>query len=314
MAGGKIMLTSQVKTYIELRQTLGYKLRETKRELDTYSKFLESKGQFRITTVNASEWANLAPSPYARERRMRHIVQLAQYLRLEDASQEIPSRELFKHEYARPLPYIYSPEDIEMLLLEAKRIRRQPKTNPIRPEVFVTLIGLIASTGMRISEALGLQFKDIINGEVLHIRQTKFGKSRYVPLHPTAVVELNKYLAVRASIPVPDHGYLFIGMGGKKLSEKMAQWTFAEILSRTKIAKDRKRRPRIHDLRHTFATRALEQCPTDRETVAAHFVALSTYLGHVDIKSTYWYLEATPGLMKQLSIIAEEFFAKGGQS
>lgn len=243
---------------------------------------------------------------------MRHVVQLAQYLRLVNLSQEIPSRELYKHEYARPLPYIYSPDEIEVLLLEAQRIRRQPKTNPIRPEVFLTLIGLIASTGMRVSEALGLQFKDIIDEEVLHIRQTKFGKSRYVPLHSTVVVELKKYLEVRGSIPVPDQEYLFIDMNGKKLSEKMAQWTFAEILTRTKIAEDRKRRPRIHDLRHTFATRALEQCPTDRESGAAHFVALSTYLGHADIKSTYWYLEATPGLMEQLSIIAEEFFAKGG--
>jgi integrase/recombinase XerD len=307
------MITTQIKKYIEIRQTLGYKLRETKRELNTYSKFLESRAEFRITSTNASDWANQAPSPYARERRMRHVVQLAEYLRQEDASQEIPSRELFKYEYARPLPYIYSPEEIEMLLQEAKRIRRQPKTNPIRPEVFFTFIGLIASTGMRISEALGLQLKDIINEDVLHIRQTKFGKSRYIPLHPTVVIELKKYLEVRLSIPAPDHCYLFIGMNGKKLTDKMAHWTFVEILTRTKIAKDRKRRPRIHDLRHTFATRALEQCPTDRESVAEHFVALSTYLGHVDIKSTYWYLEATPELMEQLSIVAEEFFSKGGR-
>lgn len=313
MAGGEIMLTTQVKTYIEIRQTLGYKLRETKRELNLFAKFMEQRKENHITSVNASAWANLASSPNGRERRMRHVVQLGHYLRLEDSSHEIPSRELFKHKYARPLPYIYSPEEIEKLLIGASKIRRQPNTNPIRPEVYVMLIGLIASTGMRISEALGLKFMDIKSGGILHIRETKFGKSRYIPVHPSVKEKLEQYFDIRKKIPVEGHDYLFIGTNGIKLTAKMADWTFLELIKKTAIGKDRKKHPRVHDLRHTFATRALERCPTDRKSVAKHFVALSTYLGHVDIKSTYWYLEATPELMSILAIVAEEFFINGRQ-
>jgi integrase/recombinase XerD len=237
---------------------------------------------------------------------------LARFLKLEDPIHEVPSRELYKHQYARPLPYIYSEDEIAKLLIGAGKLRPQPCTNPIRPEVFVMLLGLIASTGMRISEALKLRTSDIGHDGTLHIRQTKFGKSRYVPIHASVAVKLQDYLGVRKRVTAPDHDFFFTGMNGRRLTERTTEWTFSKILKSTGIGEARQRKPRIHDLRHTFATRALERCPSDRKLITKHFVALSTYLGHVDIKSTYWYLEATPELMGQLAVQAEEFIASRG--
>ena len=178
------MLVDGINHYIELRQSLGYKLREQKLVLHSFAKFLEKCGETHITSKNAEAWSNLAPSPYARDRRMRHIVMLARFLKFEDPVHEIPSRELFKHQYVRPLPYIYSKEEILELMTEAGKLRRQPNANPLRPEVFVTVLGLITATGLRISEALKLKLGDIGEDGVLFIRQTKFGKSRKSPTCP----------------------------------------------------------------------------------------------------------------------------------
>ncbi|MCT4642762.1 MAG: tyrosine-type recombinase/integrase [Bacteriovoracaceae bacterium] len=304
------MLREQFKSYIELRRSLGNKLKDTERQLGLFVDYLEKRGEKYITNQNASAWSNMSSSSYAKDIRMLRVIQLAKYLHLEDNRHQIPSRELFKHKYERPLPYIYSKKEINLILSSFKKIRRQPNANPYRPEIFITLIGLLACTGMRISEALELKCDDIKEGGILHIQDTKFGKSRYVPLHPSALVELEKYLVLRNKIST-NHNYLFTGMHGIKLYPKAVQWRFLATIRELGIGKGRKQTPRIHDLRHTFATRALEKCSNNRDLIAKHFVALSTYLGHVDIKSTYWYLEATPALMKKLSIDAESFFLKG---
>ncbi len=306
------MLIDGYNRYITLRQSLGYKVRDEKRQLKIFTNFLTSRSETHITSENAAEWANLALSPYARDRRMHLIVLLAKFLKAEDSRHVIPSRELFKHRYERPLPFIYSKKEIELLMLEANKLRRQPNVNPIRPEVFVTFLGLIASTGMRISEALKLRVSDIKPNGVLHIRDSKFNKSRYVPLHTTVLAQVESYLKIRSAVATLAHDHLFIGFKGLRLSEKMAGWTFLQILRRTNIGINHKTKPRIHDLRHTFATRSLEQCQNDRTSINKHLVALSTYLGHVDIKSTYWYLESTPELMSQLANEAENFIVNGG--
>ena len=139
---------------------------------------------------------------------------------------------------------------------------------------------------------------------LLHIRETKFGKSRLVPLHATVTDALDRYLALRRRI-AGECDYLFPSVRHRALCPSTVNYTFGCLLRRAGIAPDRAKRPRIHDLRHSFATRVLEQCGAERREVARHFVALSTYLGHVDIKQTYWYLEATPELLSDISAAAE---------
>ena len=166
------------------------------------------------------------------------------------------------------------------------------------------MLGLIAATGLRISEALDLRFCDVLPDGVLQIRRTKFGKSRLIPLHPTAVKALDQYLEQRRRLAITDD-HVFLSAGNRRISSSMVEYTFRRIRRLAGIAPSRTCPPRIHDLRHTFATRALERCSTRREAVARHFVALSTYMGHTDIAHTYWYLEATPELMTSIAAAAE---------
>jgi integrase len=162
-----------------------------------------------------------------------------------------------------------------------------------------------------VSEALDLRFADVLPDGILHIRRTKFGKSRLLPLHPTTKEALDHYLAIRQAVATPDD-HLFLSAANKRISSSTVHTTFRRILKLARVAPDRTRMPRIHDMRHVFATRALERCSTERRAVSRHFVALSTYLGHIDIRHTYWYLEAAPELMADIAAAAEAL-AHGGE-
>ena len=151
--------------------------------------------------------------------------------------------------------------------------------------------------GLRAGEACGLRLGDVDGDRnLLVVRGGKFGKSRLIPLHPTAATALDYYLEDRHRLAVTDD-HVFLSAVNRRIHISMAWYTFNRIRKLAGIAPNQSRRPRIHDLRHTFATRVLEQCSTRREAVARHFVALSTYMGHSDIAHTYWYLEATPELL-----------------
>ena len=210
---------------------------------------------------------------------------------------------LFAERVSRPVPYIYTRDELVRILDAAGQLRPQ-KPNPLRQQLYVMLFGLIAATGLRVSEALELRLGDVLAGGVLHIRDTKFGKSRLVPLHTTVVLALDRYLDRRRLVAGSDD-HLFPSVNGKVLASSTVNYTFRCVLRVANIAPERSRRPRIHDLRHSFATHVLEQCNTERDAVARHFVALATYLGHVDIKHTYWYLQATPELMTDIAAAAE---------
>ena len=151
---------------------------------------------------------------------------------------------------------------------------------------------------------LDLRLDDVLPDGVLRIRKTKFGKSRLVPLHPTVAAALNRYLDLRRGSAVTDD-HLFLSARHRRMPYSTVNCTFRRVLRLAGVARARSRPPRIHDLRHTFATRALERCSTRREAVTRHFVALATYLGHADIAHTYWYLEATPELMTDIAAAAE---------
>ena len=299
------MLIAHVERYLSLRQTLGYKLRETSADLRAFARFAAHRGDIFVRASTAVDWATEAPSLHTRHVRLRNVAHLARFLHAEDPTHEVPSNP-FHAPTPRRLPYIYTRGEIVQLVGAASRLRQ---SYPLRRQVYMTIIGLIAATGLRISEALDLRLYDSLPDGVLQIRRTKFGKSRLLPLHPTAASALDRYLEQRCRLAVTDD-HVFLSAGNQRIASSTVEYTFRRIRRLAGITATRTRPPRLHDLRHTFATRALEQCSTRREAVARHFVALATYMGHTDIAHTFWYLEATPELMTDIAAAAEALIAK----
>lgn len=302
------MLSDEVERYLALRRALGYKLHRVATRLRSFARYAAGRGDIYVRSETVVAWAALGVSPADRNNRIRSVVRLSQFLAAEEPAHEIPPPGIFATRASRPAPYIYSEDEIIRLLDAAGQLRRQ-RDNPLRPEIYVTVFGLIAATGLRISEALGLTFDDVLPGGVLRISDTKFGKSRLAPMHATVAAALDRYLDRRRNLPAADD-HLFLSVKNAPMCDGAVRCTFKSLLKAANIAPDRPRRPRIHDLRHTFATRALERCGADRGPIARHFVALSTYLGHSEPKHTYWYLEATPQLMSSIAAAAEALVAQ----
>lgn len=303
------MLSADVNRYISLRRALGYKLVQAERHLLAFARFAAERGENHIRTATALTWLPMAAkSPNAMAHRLTAIILFARFLQAEDPRHEIPPPDI-KRITNRPVPYIYTADEIARILDTTAHLRRQ-RPNPLRRELYAMLFGLIASTGLRVSEALALRVDDILHGGVLHIRETKFRKSRLVPLHATVVEALKGYLDARCQL-AGQSDWLFPSVKHRQLYPSTVNYAFRCILRRAGIAPDRSRQPRIHDIRHTFATRVLEQCGAERGTIAKHFVALSTYLGHVSIHNTYWYLQATPEMMVDIAAAAEKLVGEG---
>ena len=207
------------------------------------------------------------------------------------------------------VPYIFTFEELTRFV-DAARLMQQHERTPIRREIYAVLFGLIALTGLRISEALDLRLSDIQPDGILQIRNTKFGKSRMVPLHRSVVSALDSYLDLRRDV-IAEDDHVFLSGGKRRIYYSVVQRAFHEILDIAAIAPGRPRRPRIHDLRHTFATRVLEQSGAGREAIARHAVALMTYMGHSNLRYTYWYLHRTPELMAKVSAAAETLMMEG---
>ena len=299
------MLIDGAYRYIELRRSLGFKLRKTSDHLASFAAYAASVGDTHMRTETALAWAKATSSTQdSYYRRVQELALFARFIHAEDAHHEVPQHRQFYRSRSRPAPYIFSRDEVARILVAARDLRAM-RLNPLKPHTFEMLFGLLAATGLRISEALKLRLDDVLADGVLHIRATKFNKNRLVPLHPSVMAKLDAYLRVREHHYGNFEGHLFLTECGQPLPWGTARTAFHTVLRRTGIGADRLRRPRIHDLRHTFATRVLEQCAAGREEVARDFVALSTYLGHGHIKHTYWYLEATPELMGDIAAAAE---------
>jgi len=301
------MLTAAVNEYVALRRSLGAKFVDEAKVLRSYAKFAAARGDKHVRTGCALEWAALATTASSRENRLRLVVTFAMHARAEDPRHELPPRNVFaraRGQYRRP-PYIYTPEAVGTLLAAAARLG---PAGSVRPDTYSTLFALLACTGLRISEALQLRLGDFLDGSLV-IRGTKFGKTRLVPLHPTATEALTSYLARRnAACPVDDH--VFVSSRGNPLKYRYVYRTFRRLVSGWSAGPNRAR-PTLHGLRHTFAVRSLEASPTGRDRVGWHLRALSTYLGHVSVASTYWYLRSTPQLMRDLADVCAPAFEGG---
>lgn len=187
------MLSEDVERYVALRRALGAKLRETPRRLQAFACFAAEKGDTHIRAATAIAWAAAASTPGRRNCRLGEVTRFARFLRAEDAAHEVPSANIYAARSSRPVPYIYTRDEIVRILDAASQLRLQ-RPNPLRRQLYVTLFGLLAATGLRVSEALELRFGDVLPDGILRIQNTKFGKSRLVPLHETVREALGRYI------------------------------------------------------------------------------------------------------------------------
>jgi integrase/recombinase XerD len=299
------MITA-VESYLAVRRAAGFTLSNTEYLLRSFSAFAADKKQTHIRTATTIDWACLARSVAQRHTRYQTICHFAQYLRVEDPRHESPPPNHFGYRKTRRVPYIYSRGEIDSLVLAATRL---PASGSLWPKTYAALISLLAATGLRISEALHLLVSDITPNGLL-IRRTKFQKTRLVPLHDTAVTGLGHYLMHRQEARCGGE-HVFVSKEGQPLVYWKVHGVFRTLLKSAGLKPCGGRWPRIHELRHTFAVRALESSPTGRQRIGQHMLALATYLGHVNINATYWYLETTPELLREIALVTESFLQGG---
>ena len=283
--------------YLSLRRTLGYKLDRPEKLLDQFLTYLEERGQHHIDTTVALAWAT---QPEGGNRnwwsyRLSVIRGFATHLHTIDPATEVPPAHLLPSRPSRATPYLYSEADIAALLSATAALN-----TPHRAATYATLIGLLAVSGMRVGEAIALDRSDFdATDGLLTVRKGKFGKSRELPLHPSTMAALCRYLRRRdrpdSAVNAPA---LFISTAGTRLLYCNVQWTFGRLVRRAGLKpRSATCRPRLHDLRHSFAISTVLDSYRNGSDPAARLPLLSTYLGHVDPAKTYWYLSAAPELL-----------------
>jgi integrase len=288
--------------YIALRRALGFQLRLPARSLRNFVAFVEANQATYITTALAMRWATQPPDaqPATWAWRLGMVRRFASWRRVTDPRTEIPPEGLLPYRYYRSPPYIYSDEEIERLIRAAAKL---PSAKGLRAHSYATLFGLLSVTGMRVNEALTLDREDVdLDQGLLAIRRTKFGKSRLVPVHVSTRDELKHYAERRADVfPRAATPAFFLSERGTRITEWSARYTFAKISQQFGLrapAKGHGRGPRLHDMRHRFAAKTLIEWYRAGIDVERELPKLATYLGHVHVNETYWYLEAVPELLQ----------------
>ncbi len=300
-------LQDHLAEYIKARRALGARLEEPAICLGGFLKFLARRKSHFITIPLALEWAQqskgVQPATWARKLSM--VRQFAHWMSVIDPRHQVPPRRLLNARHRRGKPHIYSDNEITQLMVETDHLK---SSNGMRALTVKTLIGLLAATGLRPGEAAALELHDVdLQGQDLIIRESKFGKSRLVPIHPTTTQELKYYARERdKAFPCPSSKSFFVSEHGLALDLKIVRRWFCKISVacglRKKVHGHRcGHGPRLQDLRHTFATRRLVEWYHDKCNVAVQMPKLATYLGHSSVECTYWYIEAVPELLKLAS-------------
>jgi integrase len=296
------MLSDDLDRHAALREALGYYFLPQLRMLKSFVAFAEQHYDHFITVERVLAWATLASSPEQRRTRLLTVRRFATAMHAEDCRHEVPASDAIgRGLYRRKPRYIYSTDEIGRLIAAAESL---VPAGSLRPRTYSTIIGLLAATGMRRSEVLALSLASITEDGII-ITETKFHKSRMLPLHPTTREALEDYLTARRAVRTSTDS-VFIENNGSPVKYEALGRVFKRLVRATGIsANPGQPRPRLHDLRHSFAVRSLEQCPLDRAAVSHHVLALSTYLGHTHVTDTYWYLQATPTLMARIADASE---------
>lgn len=285
--------------YLSVRRALGFTLDRAEKLLGQFVTYLEQQQAETITIDNAVEWATLPGGDgWWHALRLSAVRRFAVYLRTIDDRTQVPPPGLIAHGKHRATPYLYSDAEIRALVGTAARLRSRVYAN-----TFPALISVLAVTGMRFGEAIALDVNDFDDtAGILTIRAGKFGKSRLLPLHPSTVEGLRRYLTRREQLirdkNLVDRGVFFISNVATRLDHSRAQKTWRRIRTLAGLTpRSGNCRPRIHDLRHSLAVSTLVDWYRRGEDVAALLPKLSTYLGHTDPKHTFWYLSAAPELL-----------------
>lgn len=290
-------LQDRAREYLALRRSLGHKLEEHTRRLPSFVAYLEQSGNTTVTIDAALVWAQqpgYPPGSSVPPHRLSIARGFARFMSGIDPATEIPPPGLLPAHRSRRIPYLYTPTDIQALMRAANEI-----PTPLRAATYRTLIGLLAATGMRVGEAIRLTRVDIDwDDGVLKIRETKFGKSRELPLHPSTRDALAGYARVRdREQPRPSAESFFVSTAGTELIYTDVGFTFRKLLRVTDVGRGSPVIPRIHDVRHSYTVRTVIGWYQAGENVAAMLPRLSTYLGHSDPRHTYTYLSASPELL-----------------
>jgi integrase len=296
-------LQAHLVEYIAARRALGTRLQEPAQTLRHFIKFLARNRSVHITTSLALEWSqqskNVQRATWARKLSM--VRQFAGWVHAIDPRHQIPPPRLLGVRHRRNPPHIYSDEEIAALMVQAAKLDSDKGMKSLNLE---TIIGLLAATGLRPGEAFALQNEDVdLQAGILMIRESKFGKSRQVPIHPSTVMALKQYVRRRDQMFChPGESGFFLSDHGTALDAKTVRRWFCQISRNCGLREKSEghrcgRGPRLQDLRHTFATRRLVEWYQARENVTVQLPKLSTYLGHSSVSCTYWYIQAVPELL-----------------
>lgn len=298
-------LRQAVQEYLRMRRDLGFKLHEAGKGLLDFVTFMEQHRASVITQVLALAWAqqpsNVQPAHWAQ--RLSFVRGFAEYRSATDPRTQIPAQGLLPFQPKRARPYLYSDAEIRRLLGAALKMPCRYERGALRPWVYHCLFGLLSVSGLRLGEARNLELHDVdLKAAVLTIRGAKFGKTRLVPLHPSTCKVLAEYLRRRTrhwgQRPVSSH--VFVSSEGNRLDGGDIHRTFYALCRQVGLrgASDR-HGPRLHDMRHRFATHTLVRWYRSHQDPERKLPLLSAYLGHVHVADTQWYLSGSPELMRE---------------
>jgi integrase len=299
-----------VEEYLDYRRRLGFQLHTAGQMLLEFARYADHVGHSGpLTTELAVRWARLpvGASPLYQAQRLEVVRCFARHRAIFDPATEIPPERLLGSAHRRTDPYIYSEAELSTLLAAARRL---PPLTGLRPRTYATLIGLMTCTGLRISEGLKLSRDDVDWGHgTLTIRESKFHKSRLIPLHPSVVPVLREYARLRdLHHPIPQTEAFFVQDRGTALPYSTVRQTFRKLCKHLPLTtRSGGRGPRIHDIRHTFACRRLLRWYAEGVDLDRAVAALSTYLGHAKVSDTYWYLTGIPELLDRSASRFERF-------
>jgi len=298
-------LRQAVQEYVRMRRDLGFKLHEAGKGLLDFVTFMEQHRASYITQALALAWAqqpsNVQPAHWAQ--RLTFVRGFARYRSATDPRTQIPPQGLLPFQPKRARPYLYSDDEIESLLRAALKMPCRYERGELRPWVYYCLFGLLSVSGLRLGEARNLELQDVdLKAAVLTIRGAKFGKTRLVPLHASTCQVLSDYIARRKRhwTQRPVSSYLFVSSWGHRLDNADIHRTFYALSRQIGLrGPSDSHGPRLHDLRHRFATHALVQWYRSNQDPERRLPILSAYLGHVHVADTQWYLSGSPELMRE---------------
>ena len=299
--------------YFALRRAMGFKLETVECTLKGFVKFAETQGASFITTDLALRWAQKPAQgdPAYCANRLRMVRLFARHCATLDPRTEVLPEGLLPHRSRRKTPYLYSDTEIVRLIEAAKQL---PSPTGLRTATFSALLGLLAVTGMRRSEPIALDREDVdLAHGVITVRRGKFGKSRHLPLHPSTQRALERYQSQRDRLcPHPQTPSFFLSEQGTRVSQWALYAAFVKVSRQIGLRGPSDRHgPRLHDLRHSFAVRTIQGWYRDGLDVERLLPRLSTYLGHRHVQDTYWYLSATPELLRYAALRLEDAEGKG---